>query len=160
MSLSPFLVLIYAITAPSLLSFQPNRYTQNTFKRKLWLYEKGDYPKYRQKISETDWAQIIIPTRPIDQTVPMFNTKLLDIASTCIPNKVINVKQGLIPWITSEIKRTMRKRDRLRRKAKKDNSIYSWSKFKIIRNKVVYLLRCAKRNYHESLCTKIKDNKF
>ena len=66
----------------------------------------------------------------------------------------------ILPWLTSEIKRTMRKRDRLRRKAKKDSSIYSWSKFKIIRNKVVDLLRCAKRNYHESLCTKIKDNKF
>ena len=107
---------IYAIAI-----FQPNKYTQNTFKRKLRLYEQGDYPKIHvgKKISETDWAQIIIPTRP---TVPMFTTKLLDIASTCIPNKIINVRQGYIPWITGEMKRTMRKRDRLRRKAKKDNS--------------------------------------
>ena len=87
----------------------------------------------------------------------MFTTKILHIASTCIPNKIINVSQGNIQWITCEIKRTMRKRERL---LKKGNSIYLWSKFKTIRNKVVDLLRRAKRNYHESLYTKIKDHIF
>ena len=158
--IEPFLDVNIRYHCPIVAIFQPNKYNQNTFKRTIWLYEQGDYPKYRQKISETDWAQIITPTRSIDQSATMFSTKLLDIASTCIPNKLINVRQGDIPWITSEIKRTMRKRDRLRRKAKKDNSIYLWSKFKTIRNKVVDLLRRAKRNYHESLCTKIKDHKF
>ena len=54
----------------------------------------------------------------------------------------------------------MRKRDSLRRKAKKINSLFHWSRFKLFRNKVVNLLRCAKKQYHESLCTRITQNKF
>ena len=87
-------------------------------------------------------------------------SKLIETASTCIPNKVINIRQGDLPWITNEIKKIMRKRDRLRRKAKKSNSLFHWSRFKLFRNKVVNLLRCAKKQYHESLCTRITQNKF
>ena len=54
----------------------------------------------------------------------------------------------------------MRKRDRIRRKLKSNNSAYNISKYKKIRNQVFNLLRNAKRKYHTDLCNKIKSNQF
>ena len=106
------------------------------------------------------WDLIFQNQIGIDNIVKTFTSILLEIAAETIPNRMITVRNGDLPWISTELRKLMRKRDRLRKKAKQKNSDYYWSKFKSIRNKVVDSLRTAKRTYHSKLCDKIKGNKF
>ena len=106
------------------------------------------------------WDLIFENQIGIDNIVQTVTNTLLEMAAETIPNRIITVRNGDLPWITTELRKLMRKRDRLRKKAKKKNSDYYWSKFKRIRNKVVDSLRAAKSTYHCKLCDKIKANKF
>ena len=134
--------------------------TNLNLKRKIWLYDQGDYPKLRDKISSMPWDLLFENQIGIDNIVQTFTNTLLEMSAETIPNRIITVRNGDLPWISTELRKLMRKRDRLRKKAKKKNSEYYWSKFKRIRNKVVDSLRTAKRTYHCKLCDKIKANKF
>ena len=63
-----------------------------------------------------------------------------------------------MPWITCAIKKHIRKRKRLFRKAKatQDNEI--WAKFRRQRNKTTSLIRRSKQTYLEKLAEKLKCN--
>ena len=84
----------------------------------------------------------------------------MNIAADSIPNRLITIRNSDLPWITTEIRKLMRKRDRFRKKAKKLKSPYFQSKFKQCRNRVVDLLRNARMSYHENICKKICEENF
>ena len=70
----------------------------------------------------------------IDTYATNISNSILAIASECIPNKSITVKPSDPPWITSGLKRQIRKRRRAYRKAKATNQSHHWAKFKRLRN--------------------------
>ena len=88
--------------------------------RKIWLYQQGDFNKYRNKLESTDWDSIIDSSEDINEIAQKFTDKILDIASDSIPNRIISCRKNDLPWITNEIKKLIRKRNRLRKKAKKN----------------------------------------
>lgn len=87
----------------------------------------------------------------------MSNT-ILQIASECIPNKVVTIRVNDKPWVKREIKRMIRKRRRLHDKAKKTNSVVHWASFRQIRNKCVTAIRKAKKEYIDKLANDLRDN--
>ena len=129
-------------------------------RRKVWLYEQGDYIKYRSKLESINWDSIIDTSQDINEITNDVSKKILDTASSCIPNRVVAIRKDDLPWITKEIKHLIRKRNRLRKKAKKTKSTFIYNKFKVVRNKVVNLLRNAQALYYKSLYDKINNNKF
>ena len=129
-------------------------------KRKIWLYNQGNYDLYRQKLSEVNWEDLLNEDDSVNIIADKIADKMLEIGSLTIPNRIITVRQNELPWITNDIRRLMRKRDRIRRKLKSNNTAYNISKYKKIRNQVFNLLRNAKRKYHTNLCNKIKSNQF
>jgi hypothetical protein len=46
---------------------------------------------------------------------------LIDAANTNIPNRVITVRKENPPWLTSSIKRVIRRKNRLHKRAKRSN---------------------------------------
>ena len=156
----PFLDVNIRYHRPIVALLHSEKRTISNLKRKIWLYDQGDYSTLRDKISSMPWDLIFQNQIGIDNIVKTFTSILLEIAAETIPNRIITVRNGDLPWISTELRKLMRKRDRLRKKAKQKNSDYYWSKFKSIRNKVVDSLRTAKRTYHSKLCDKIKGNKF
>ena len=82
------------------------------FKRIVWDYKHGNYERFRQQVPDTDWDTII---NDDDTTVCInFTDKFFTIAKKCIPLKTILVRHNDKPWISSELKKEIRKRDRLR----------------------------------------------
>ena len=63
-----------------------------------------------------------------------------------VPYKMSKTRRNL-PWINVQIKRQMRKRDRLYSKAKKSNASHDWKSFKKCRNRVVKVVNQAHSNY-------------
>ena len=132
----------------------------SSFKRKIWIYDKGNYQLYREKFTEVNWDLMINTENNINDMATKLTNKILEISSETISNKVITVRQNDLPWINNNIRKLIRKRDRIRRKAKKNKNEHSWAKFRAVRNKVVNVLRNAKAEYYKKFCDKLKENKF
>ena len=69
---------------------------------------------------------------------------ILDAANKAIPNRYITVKKDNPPWITTRIKKYIRRKNGIHKKAKKTNTIGQWEKIRKIRNKCNKLIfdRC------------------
>lgn len=64
------------------------------FKRKIWLYDRGDYDIVRRMLSDVNWINFMF-----DVLVERFPELLIDFAAKAIPNKTITVRKTDPPWI-------------------------------------------------------------
>ena len=122
---------------------------QKPFKRKIWKYDQGDYPHYRQMLSETDWDGVL--SGELDSVADTITSTILQAASISIPNKVATIRPTDPPWMHNEIRVLIRQRKRIHKKAKKNNNAQFWSKYRKIRNKVVKVIRSSKINYEKRI---------
>ncbi|MEW8546337.1 MAG: endonuclease/exonuclease/phosphatase family protein [Candidatus Thiodiazotropha sp.] len=125
-----------------------------SFEREIWSYDRGDYDLLREKATTTNWD--LFQDNDIDTYARNVTNHIKDISKQCIPNKTIRVRPLEPPWITSNIKKHIRKRKRLYRKAKITNNNDIWNKFRRLRNKTIALIRLSKQNHIEKLKAKLK----
>ena len=63
-----------------------------SFKRKVWLYDRGDYNSLRHETSNTNWDDII------NEDVDIYSTNLsnhiISLAEKHIPNKYVIVRNA------------------------------------------------------------------
>ncbi|CAC5418083.1 unnamed protein product [Mytilus coruscus] len=126
------------------------------FKRKIWLYDRGDYDLFRRMLSDVNWNDFIESSTNVDSLVDRFSELLIDFASKAIPNKTITVRKSDHPLMNNYIRRTIRKRNRIYKKAKKANSPENWLQFRRIRNKTVNVIRNEKTKFYDKLIEKLR----
>lgn len=80
----------------------------------------------------------------------------MEVMEDHIPRCCISGRKNL-PWITRGVRRCMHRRDKSR--AKKSDSPKLWCKFRGLRNKVVSILKLAKKEFFRSLSAKLKEFK-
>ena len=77
-------------------------------------------------------------------------TKILNFLNECmvdfIPSKMSKSRHHL-PWISPCLKRQMRKRDRMFKKAQRNSSTTNWQAYRQYRNKVAKLVQQAHHEY-------------
>ena len=100
-----------------------------SFKRNIWKYDQGDFIKYRQILNSTNWTQLL-STTDFELLAVNFNKVILDAAKSSIPNKIINVRTFDVPWFHSYLRKLIRQRKRLHKKAKSQNTNISWLRFR------------------------------
>ncbi len=127
-----------------------------TFKRRIWLYDKGDFNKYRDLLKNLNLDTVIQSNTP-ENTATILSNLIVDAASKSIPNKLVTIRPDDIPWFNNSLRRLIRKRNRIHKKAKTTNTEYAWAKFRSIRNKVTTLLRKCKSEYKNSLIEQNND---
>ena len=71
---------------------------------------------------------------------------LSNLLNDYVPYRTTKSRHNL-PWITNEIKRSMRKRHRLFLRARKSNSNTDWSNFRKFRNSVAKSIISSHKNY-------------
>ena len=76
------------------------------------------------------WLQNLQKSENINTYAQNITQHIISIAKECIPNKIVNINTSDPPWITTTIKRYIRKRKRAYRKAKLLNTFTIWAKFK------------------------------
>ena len=113
-----------------------------------------NYDLLRNKALTTDWDSL--KDRNIDTYAQNISNSIMKIASECIPNKCITVKPSDPPWITSVLKRQIRKPRRAYRKAKTTNQSHHWAKFRRLRNEVTTLIRQGKQQHNDKVAEKLK----
>ena len=89
----------------------------------------------REQVSSVDWT--VLYDDNIDTYSENVTSEILELAKECISNRNITIHPSDPPWITSELKRYIRKRKRSYHKAKRTRTEIDLSKFKKLRNKTV-----------------------
>ena len=121
------------------------------FKRKIWLYEHVDYEKLRQNLFNVNWDSLFFLTNDIELITNEITNAILSAAESSIPSKILTIRKGGPKWISCNILKMIRKKNRIHRKAKHFNNPMHWNKFRKIRNEVTSLVRNAKDKYNNDL---------
>ena len=129
-----------------------------TYTRRIWNYKLADFDKFRSPLTEYNLTAKVEETTDLDINAQQITDSLIYAAEKSIPNKVVTIIPSESPWITSKVKRLIRKRKRLHKRFKRTN------KYKNIRNLAVSELRNSKKNYFdkpdELLSTSTTDSKI
>ena len=126
------------------------------YKRHIWSYNQGDYNLLRAKAAATDWEAL--KNSNINTYAQNITQHIISIAKECIPNKIVTINTSDPPWITTTIKRYIRKRKRAYRKAKLLNIFTIWAKFKKLRNKTNSMIRKSKTKFYDDIAEKLKSD--
>ena len=135
------------------LTFQ--KIPRTTYKRKIWIYEQGNYDAFRNSLKTVNWDLIISDDHSIHESVTLFTNRLINTAQEHIPHKQCTIRTNDKPWMTNTTRRHIRKRRRIHKKAKRSNNETDWTLFRNQRNHVTSLIRQAKTDYHDRICKKI-----
>ena len=74
----------------------------------------------------------------------------------CVPNRTVTVRPHDLPWMNGNIRKLMRKRNRLYKKYKTNKTRERFEAYKKVRNEVINLLRKSKQGFIDSLANKLK----
>ena len=127
--------------------------------RKIWQYKKSDsesLEKYLTEFSETFLLEA--PSRSVQENWNVFKTALKTGMEKYIPTKMTKNKTSL-PWITHNIKKEMRKKDKLHKLANRTHKNRLYEAYRHQRTKVNKLIRQAHNNYINNIIgNSFKDN--
>ena len=123
----------------------------------IWEYNKMDAEKLTKILMETDWNSII--EKDIDTATVEFTSAILKAASKTIPTKTVPIRHRDKLWVTADLKRHIRKRDRLFKRAKKQQTEYDWKRWRDQRNLTTNLTKQLKKHYIETQVTTLLTNK-
>ena len=87
-----------------------------------------------------------------------FTETFLRVARECIPTKIVTIRNSDRPWFNSELRREIRKRDRIRKTVKKYSKQSDIDKYKKQRNRVNNLKKIAKEHFEQNLDNIILEN--
>ena len=89
-----------------------------TSKRRIWNYNFADYDRYRDLLSRSDLI-MDLTLNYINEVVQNITEEIHNASLEAIPNKVVTIWPSDRPWITTKIRKSIRKRKRTFRKYKK-----------------------------------------
>ena len=99
-------------------------------------------------LQDVDWNAVF--TSDVDESAENWTNTFLSIMEKCIPTATLK-KRRLLPWLNNNIRKHMRERNIMFRKAKRTNNINHMRKFRQLRNKVVTMLRQERMKYFNAL---------
>ena len=120
-----------------------------SFTRHIWMYNKGNFGLLREKASYIDWHAL--ENDDISVHASNLNTTILSLTKERIPNRSIRVRTSDPPWITTLLKRQIRKQKRLYRKAKQTDLERHWIKFRQLLNETNAMIRNSKQQYYDNI---------
>ena len=129
-------------------------------RRKVYLYQKGDYESMRKDTLE--FAKEInfnghSDTRSVQENFDLLTSFIQDSADKNIPSKTSRSVSS-IPWITPEIRRKIRRKNKTHAKAKKTGSSKLRSKFETLRREIKADVRKQHDLYVNNLVGDVKAN--
>ena len=107
----------------------------------VWDFHNTNIDLITQILSETNWDAIV--EKDVDEAVALLTTTILHAADKSIPIKTIRSRNDK-PWVSAELRREIRKRDRLFKQAQRRDNERDWTKWRAQRNLVTSLNRKLK----------------
>ena len=83
-------------------TFNCRKHTSSSYKRNIWLHEKGNYDELRRDLQSVQLDTLIIENY-VNQSVTNVTRTILRIAMSNIPSKTITIRTKYCPWIANGI---------------------------------------------------------
>ena len=135
----------------SIIFIECPKFQTRSFQREVWLYERTDNEKIASKLDTVDWNALLSDSQDVDEMCNTFTETFLRVARECIPTKIVTIRNNDRPWFNSELRREIRKRDRIRKTVKKYSKQSDIDKYKKQRNRVNNLKKIAKEHFEQNL---------
>ena len=129
-------------------------------KRKVYRYQKGDYESLRKdtlNFAKEKYFNGHSDTRSVQENFNLITSFIQDSADKHIPSKTSRSVSSF-PWITSEIRRRIRKKNETHAKAKRTGSAKIRSKFETLRREIKADIRKQHDLYVNNLVGDVKAN--
>ena len=115
--------------------------------RKVYLYHKADLIGLRNFLQNAYiYFKVHVSSMDVESQWVYFKNKLFEAVDKFVPSKVLKPKSGL-PWVNSRIRREIRRRERLYKKAKRTGSLFDSQAFKHQKRRVKYLINTSHNEY-------------
>ena len=128
-----------------------------TQRKSIWDFDRLDADGLTRQLMSTDWEGIL--DKDVDTATEHFTDAIMKATKANIPIKIMAPKQNDKPWMTSELKLSIRKRDRLFKRAKRTNSDDDWGRWRNQRNITTNINRRQKHDHLQSQIHKLLENK-
>ena len=129
-------------------------------RRKVYLYQKGDYESMRKdtlQFAKEKYFNGHSDTRSVQENFDLLTSFIQDSANKHIQSKTSRSVSS-IPWITPEIRRKIRRKNKTHAKAKKTGSSKLRSKFETLRREIKADVRKQHDLYVNNLVGDVKAN--
>ncbi|MCG8113323.1 MAG: reverse transcriptase family protein, partial [Candidatus Thiodiazotropha taylori] len=108
-----------------------------------YLFDRGDYQSFSNDLANTDWDALV--SNNIDTYAENVTETITSLSDKHIPNKIVTFRKTDPPWLTTDLKKLLRKKKRLYDKYKKSNNPTDWESYKRYRNHVTTEIRKSKQ---------------
>ena len=142
--------LIFAIRKISVIKKQENIVEMRNMKN-------FNEEKFVAELLKQHWEQVYFFAEDPNDMWEIWKKIFVEVLDKHAPLQCKKIRSKKVPWITSDIKKLINTRDKLKRKTILTNLENDWFDYKTSRNKVNIELRNAKKDYYSS---KIADQKF
>ncbi|XP_062581833.1 uncharacterized protein LOC134243596, partial [Saccostrea cucullata] len=137
------------------ISFQT--YKQHAFKRTIRNYDNANYQGLNNDLQNVNWDEKVFTSNNMNDVYENFTCTYLTLVDKHIPKKQITIRPSDKPYITTEIRRKMRQRKRIHKKAMHTKNPLHWQKFRQVRNEVIDLVRKSRKEYKIKLVSQLID---
>ncbi len=139
------------------ISFQINAKIPKSknFTRHVWNFKRGDFDKLNRKLSEYHW-DTIFTLQDLDEIVEMWTDIFLKLARECIPYMEVTIRPSDLPYLTTELRSKIRKRDRLFKQWTRTKIDHHREIYKTVRNDTTLSLRNARDAYIKQQCDSLE----
>jgi hypothetical protein len=128
-------------------------FTNKSYKRQIWDYECANWEKLNQDITNSQLTSLISNSECMDTIYDDWNNELTNLIKENIPTRTVLIRSTDKPWFTSEVKQTIRHRDRLFKKFKQTHNQRNYQIYRQAKFEARLAIDEAKANY----CKKIAD---
>ena len=127
---------------------------QKSYSRVIWKYNLGNYESLNDSLATAPWGPMEI-FEDIDDAVSYFKQLFIETCKQFIPVKTVTIRPKDEPWITTMVRRYLRKRHRAFKKWKQHPSDLNYNRYCQIRIQTEEVKEKAKNDYHIKLSNKL-----
>ena len=128
-----------------------------SYKRQVWNFNNVNSADLNCELSQMDWSSLCENTNDIDETYSCWYSHFRSIIEKYIPLKMVTIRPNDKPWMDSEVRHAIRRRDRLLRIHNIRPSPVTWESYRAQRNFVTSLIRFAKKSFYERANTDLSN---
>lgn len=129
----------------------------HAFKRRVWDYKATDFNSLNVALSNAPFDTAYEIFNDIDDIVGYTNDLIISTCSEFIPNKIVTIRSKDKPWMSNEVRRAIRNRDRCFRKYQRTRREEDKLFHIVARREVNRLKREAKHRYDNNIIRSLSD---
>lgn len=136
-------------------------YKAKAFSRTIWDFRNINSDALNLALINSLNDEIIFSDNyDIDQIYSVWFRRFMSVVEMYIPHRNVTIRPREKPWMTSVVRKALRKRDRLLKSHNRLKLLSSWEKYRIQRNYTTAVIRKAKSIYYKKINISLADPKI